>query len=106
MEGNATQEPGLTLGNLRVAELIVMSMAYACDGFSCLLLLPTLRLSDGVCEVCRYPSGYTLLFIPYYAPDYSGQHWAVYNDNNNFYGFDDGDATAGEPCASSHVASN
>lgn len=46
--------------------------------------------------VCRYPAGYSLIFIPYYSPAYSGYHWGVYDQSNNFYGFDDGDTTAGE----------
>ena len=59
------------------------------------LLVPCCE-SDSQSLWCRYPGGYTLLFIPYYSPVYTGQHWAVYNENNNFYGFDDGDITPGE----------
>lgn len=33
--------------------------------------------------------------MPFYAAEYTGHHWAVY-DQNKFYSFDDGDATAGE----------
>ncbi len=47
---------------------------------------------------CRYPGGYTLLFIPSYSPDYTGQHWAVYDNNYDFTGFDINDATSGETC--------
>ena len=46
---------------------------------------------------CRYPYGYSLIFIPYYSPAYTGYHWGVYNEQNNFYGFDEGDASSGEP---------
>ena len=45
--------------------------------------------------VSRYPPGYTIMFIPYYSTVYrrSYGHWAVYNERQEFYGFDDGDAT-------------
>ena len=45
---------------------------------------------------CSYPGGYTMLFIPSYAADYTGYHWAVYDKDHAFYSFDDGDATSGE----------
>ena len=51
---------------------------------------------------CRFPRGYTLLFIPFYSTEYSGYHWAVYDDNNKFYSFDDGDATSGEDSPFNH----
>ena len=34
--------------------------------------------------------------MPFYAAEYTGHHWAVYDQNKKFYSFDDGDATAGE----------
>ena len=46
---------------------------------------------------CRYPAGYSLVFIPYYSPVYTGSHWGVYDQNQNFYGYDDGDVS-GELC--------
>ncbi len=45
---------------------------------------------------CRFPGGYTLLFIPYYSAEYTGYHWTVYDNHNKFYSFDDGDASPGE----------
>ncbi len=51
---------------------------------------------------CRFPRGYTLLFIPFYSTDYSGYHWAVYDNNNKFYSFDDSDATSGEDSPFNH----
>ena len=44
---------------------------------------------------CRYPNGYTLLFISCYSSAYTAFHWAVYNQDQAFYGFDDGDITLG-----------
>ena len=44
----------------------------------------------------RYPFGYSLLFIPLYSAAYTGNHWAVYNDQGQFWGYDDGDITGGD----------
>ena len=55
------------------------------------------RLS--LCLLCRYPNRYTLLFISLYSPAYTGFHWAVYNQNQMFYGFEDGDITSGGAAA-------
>ena len=44
----------------------------------------------------RYPYGYTILFIPYYSSAYTGNHWAVYNEGGQFWGYDDGDVTNGD----------
>lgn len=44
----------------------------------------------------RYPFGYSLLFIPFYAGAYTGNHWAVYNQDGQFWGYDDGDITNGD----------
>ena len=52
-------------------------------------------------DFCRYPGGYALLFVPSYMPDYTGHHWAVYDNNDNFCGYDDSDATSGELLQSS-----
>ena len=46
--------------------------------------------------MCRYPFGYTLLFIPFYSAAYTGNHWAVYNQDGQFWGYDDGDVTNGD----------
>ena len=35
-------------------------------------------------------------FVPFYAAEYTGFHWAVYDQTKRFYSFDDGDATSGE----------
>ena len=45
--------------------------------------------------LCRYPDGFTLLFIPFHSSAYTGFHWAVYNEDEVFYGFDDDDITSG-----------
>ncbi len=45
---------------------------------------------------CRFPKGYTLQFVPFHAAEYTGFHWAVYDQTKRFYSFDDGDATSGE----------
>lgn len=78
-------------------------MTYACLWFSCfassLIFIP-------VSDERRYPAGYHLLYVPYYSSDYSGYHWAVYNDNNIFYSFDDGDTTPGEICDYTRAACN
>ena len=91
------------LGSLEAAKQSVLGMACARLCFPCLVSNQSSMLS--LYDLCRYPGGYTLLYIPYYSPDYSGYHWAVYNNDNTFYGFDDGDATLGRTCASSGVAS-
>ena len=44
------------------------------------------------------------MFVPSYMPDYSGHHWAVYDNNDNFCGYDDGDTTSGETLECSGVA--
>ena len=44
----------------------------------------------------RFPKGYTLQFVPFYAAEYTGFHWAVYDQTKRFYSYDDGDATSGE----------
>ena len=44
----------------------------------------------------RYPLGYSLLFIPFYSAAYTGNHWAVYNQQGQFWGYDDGDTTNGD----------
>ncbi|BDA51216.1 hypothetical protein COCOBI_18-0930 [Coccomyxa sp. Obi] len=46
--------------------------------------------------VHTYPVGYTLLFIPFYSAAYTGNHWAVYNQQGQFWGYDDGDITNGD----------
>ena len=51
---------------------------------------------------CRYPAGYSLVFIPYYSPVYTGSHWGVYDQDQNFYGYDDGDVS-GELCLQWHT---
>ncbi|KAK9902776.1 hypothetical protein WJX75_005806 [Coccomyxa subellipsoidea] len=43
-----------------------------------------------------YPLGYSLLFIPFYSAAYTGNHWAVYNQQGQFWGYDDGDTTNGD----------
>ena len=48
-----------------------------------------------MCLLRRYPDGYTLLFISSHSPAYTGSHWAVYDQDNLFCGFDDGDTTSG-----------
>ena len=47
-----------------------------------------------------FPGGYTMLFISSHAAEYTGYHWAVYNQAQSFYSFDDGDSTSGEEFAS------
>ena len=44
---------------------------------------------------CRYPIDYMLLFICFHCSAYTGFHWAVYDENQVFYGFDDNDITVG-----------
>ena len=53
------------------------------------------EINECVGFVSRYPPGYTIIFICYYSTVYhvSYGHWAVYNERQEFYGFDDGDAT-------------
>ena len=48
-----------------------------------------------MCMLCRYPNDYTLLFISFHSSAYTGFHWAVYNENQLFFGFDDDDITSG-----------
>ena len=65
-------------------------------------------------DFCRYPDGYTLLFISFHSSDYTRFHWAVYNQYQGFYqshrtldtgctppndGYDDDDITSGEAAA-------
>ncbi len=57
--------------------------------------------STGAADVCtihvrRYPPNYSILFIPYYSSAYTGNHWAVYNEGGQFWGYDDGDMTNGD----------
>lgn len=47
-------------------------------------------------SLCSYPFGYSLLFIPFYSAAYTGNHWAVYNQQGQFWGYDDGDITDGD----------
>ena len=49
-----------------------------------------------LCSSCRYPHGYTLVFVSAHSPYYTGNHWAIYDSSNDFYGYDDNDLTAGE----------
>ena len=44
---------------------------------------------------CRYPNDYMLLFISFHSSAYTGFHWAVYDENQVFYGFDDNDINVG-----------
>ena len=35
-------------------------------------------------------------FVPFCAAEYTGSHWAVYDQTKRFYSFDDGDISDGK----------
>ena len=69
----------------------------SCNKSECIRPLSKLVTLKPLCTLsCRFPKGYTLQFVPFYAAEYTGYHWAVYDQIKRFYGYDDGDATSGE----------
>ena len=39
-------------------------------------------------DACRYPQGYSIMFISAQSPVYQGCHWAVYDVSGKFWGYD------------------
>ncbi|CAL5228154.1 g11234 [Coccomyxa viridis] len=84
-------------GGLAVANRL--TMLYPRDGVSC--TIPGTSASQKTYDAQRpwyhtFPKGYTLQFVPFYAAEYMGHHWAVYDQTKRFYSFDDGDNTSGD----------
>ncbi|CAL5228155.1 g11235 [Coccomyxa viridis] len=76
-----------------------LTTEYPRDGISC--TIPGTSASRKPYNAARwyqhtFPKGYTLQYVPFYAAEYTGHHWAVYDQNKKLYSFDDGDATAGD----------
>ena len=45
-------------------------------------------------DACRYPQGYSIMFISAQSPVYQGCHWAVYDMSGKFWGYDADDSSS------------
>ncbi|CAL5228156.1 g11236 [Coccomyxa viridis] len=75
-----------------------LTIGYPHDGITC--NIPNTTASQKTYDANRpwyhtFPKGYTLQFVPFYAAEYTGWHWVVYDQTKRFYSFDDGDNTNG-----------